>query len=542
MAVACRRCSFTTDKTAMFSRVRAENGKKGHAEPNLCLGAWHLTHDSSFKGTKEIPTFLKMPTITESSLATIIQELKVPMAELGRETLDDNCSKISRLMEALNVEQLTVSTDTCYNNPAKGRCFQQNGTQSCSPMHEFLTEKKLTLSIQSLNQHCTCKGQCKGYKKGCPANVPVGETVGTCEGHVAKLNIESIESKGIPIGSVVSDGTHQVLKFFDGRIHKVECAVHKARALRRKVYSLTLSDDCTNCGDLINKLSVDVTDRCKREFTLCRKKYPENDSKFFAFIERVRTSLIDCIGGDHSSCRKNLLSCAFAHCASGDEAKSRQLEYKLNKKDKKELQVAIDVKLCRKAVKEQSMNANTNIDEAFHRRTQKLNPKHKTNKSTFECRNLHAVTEETHGHGEAAKMFLQKIGVDLPREPLDMLARLDRRESKISALKKTNQYKRRRHELQVLKYRKRQERRDNKAAEKMEEREKKRLEREDRARTRAAQKEEAEKKRQELKEMQQQKKAEQEAEKNRRREAREKKKIQREKEKEERRAETARKR
>ena len=459
--VRCSKCNYVSEVSRMYDKIDVSHSKYSHggsAEPNVRLAAWHITHGSSYSDTLSILSFLDIPSISENGLAGIVKNLNQPLTDLGNETLCQNRSKIKQLMKLMNAPALTVATDTAYNNPCKGRAFQQNGTQSCTPMQELLTKKKLTLSINSLSQACTC-----GYKyvsrpclDTCPANVATGDNVGSLESKAAVDNITTIQNDGIPIESIVADGTHQVASKLSKEIKKLECAVHLSRAARRVVYKVApyLSKDCCSGPAQTKALANDLVNRCKVELTLARKQFSE-DTKFFIHMKKARSCIIRCLSGEHTDCTRMLLGCCYTGLRTTRyRRRSQQKQWIINQKDAELMQQVVDNKLSDSALIKQINIQDTNKVEAFHLRCFKLNPKSKLNKTTYHSRNLHAVTIDTKGIKAATDDFLEKIGLQTTASSScpssDALQNIDKKSSYHAQRQQTSRFKHRRCELRQI--------------------------------------------------------------------------------------------
>ena len=170
--------------------------------------------------------------ISEKSLGNLVRKLKAPIRELGEETLKANCDLIKNVATLIDQPTIAVATDTCYNNPSKGQFYSLNGTQCTTPMCELLTEKKLTLALNSLSQICTCPSRKLSEPCHCAANVEPGRPISCQEGGAARENVLKIEGHGLVIGEVVCDGTHQVMSLLkDKTTKKQECNVHRNRGV-----------------------------------------------------------------------------------------------------------------------------------------------------------------------------------------------------------------------------------------------------------------------------------------------------------------------
>ena len=344
--VHCKNCSFELGQMPLFKRVDLDqsNLSRGHAEQNVRLAVWHILHNSTYEATCDIAWMFDVQTITEQGLKLIVAKLQGPLMDLGKETLMENIGKLKDLIEVMNIPDIPIAIDSAYNNPPKGRSFQANGTQSTTVATELLTEKKLVLSLVSYSQICTCRktdesGPCTS---SCPANILPGSNIGMHEGNASLECINSIEDSGLPIGKAVMDGSHQLRKICPEHIIQNSCAVHNTRSLKRGIYSATTS---IKDSSIKSQISEEITKRCKQELTMGREKFSD-DSKFLSHMGEVQGGIIDCVQGNHSSC-KNMLSC--------QAIKGRpQKDWSFNKEDITKLQQAVDKRvwniLCNKAL------------------------------------------------------------------------------------------------------------------------------------------------------------------------------------------------
>lgn len=334
----CKNCSFDLGPMPLFKRVDLDKSKfsRGHAEQNVRLAAWHMTHNSTYKATCEVASYLDLPTITEQGLKAIVEKLQGPIMDIGKETLAENIKKLKDLKEVMNISDIPIAIDSAYNNPPKGRSFQANGTQSTTVATELLTEKKLVLALVSYSQICTCQkaGVSGPCKPNCPANILPGSNIGLQEGAASLECINSIEDSGLRIGKAVTDGSHQLRKICPEHITQNRCSVHNTRSLKRQLYNATAS---INDSSLKSQISDDITDRCKRELTMGREQF-SNDADFLTHMGDVQGTIMNCVQGDHSSCKHHLLSC---QAIKGSDQK----EWSFNADDITKLQQAVDNKV-----------------------------------------------------------------------------------------------------------------------------------------------------------------------------------------------------
>ena len=312
LCVTCTNCSYLSKCTPLYKHVKIEGGRtSGAAEPNVGLAAWHLATSSSFNDTRLLSAYLDCPSISENGLMSLVGKVQNKMADLGIETMEKNCELIKNVLDVMGKDKVVVATDTLYNNPSKGQFFQQNGTQSSSPMCEMITERNLTLSMNSLSQICTCvkRHSSDPCKAGCGCNLDAGLNVGSQEGAAARDNILQIEKSGLKVGKIVCDGTHQIMASLqDKDIKKQECTVHRSRGTRRKVYnvSLQLSKECHNQSPHHKRLLADdIAHRCQAELTSAKNKFEENEEKIIQYLEKRRQVVLECMSSNHIGCHRD---------------------------------------------------------------------------------------------------------------------------------------------------------------------------------------------------------------------------------------------
>ena len=124
-----------------------------------------------------------------------------------------------------------------------------------------------------------------------------------------------------------------------------------------------------------------------------------------------------------------------------------QLEWEMREPDAEKLKKAIEYKLGPERIIEQLYMRSTNKTEAVHRRMQRLNPKFKTNRTTFHARNFHAVTLDTLGHKDGTIAFLRRLNLKVSKRAEAVLSKMERKEMQHLARTRTLKYKRRRVEL-----------------------------------------------------------------------------------------------
>ena len=426
--VRCLHCKYKLEATPLYSRISVGGtSQRGHAELNVRLAAWHITHGVSLQATVEIAAFLDIPILSESGLRNLIEKVKGPLMDAGLETLHDNRKLIGNLLKIMNETELHVATDSAYNNPAKGRAFQANGSQCTSPMTELLTKKQLVVSLVSLSQQCTCqKGMLDDSecKPTCPANVPLGENLGSYEAESCKTNLKNLEADGLKVTCINADGSNIIMSRVDKGILKEECTVHVSRAQRRKAYAIEFFY-IRNSAEK-NRVSHDIVDICKREMVLGRRKYCHSDKLYIQHMEKARLAVVSCLQGKHSKCKGTVLSCTKWRCLSFGRKKTNEKGWKFSKGDIEKVQEVVDYKLGEKRILQQIHLYNTNKVEAFHQRCFALNPKSKTNKTTYHARNYYAAAIDSKGIKRANMHFFQKLALKFNSKACTLFNSFDR--------------------------------------------------------------------------------------------------------------------
>lgn len=95
-------------------------------------------------------------------------------------------------------------------------------------------------------------------------------------------------------------------------------------------------------------------------------------------------------------------------------------------------------------VEEQIDGYDTNKCESFHTSLQALNPKNKTNKSTYHARNFHAVTLDTKGPKEATKLLFSRVDLTVNSYMEKALTQQEKRVNYLKMRHKSNTVKKRR--------------------------------------------------------------------------------------------------
>ena len=366
MPVHCRLCNFKTDSMELYRRVSyKKNSSKcvGHAEPNIRLAAWHLASNITLESVFELPLYLNASPICQKTLQRHVNLIAPSMVELGKKTIQENRNTLKEVLEVTNnTGGIVVAVDSAYNNPPKGRAFQQNGTQSCTPMVEKMTQKQLVVGLKSLSQICSCERRYKGLKcsSNCSANVASDKNLSSMEGDMAMECISELKADGLHVKAAIADCSNTISKKLGAAgVEHRECAVHITRATRRKMYNTAqnLSKKCKeSCGE-INAMTIDIVNRVQSEFTLGRRQFP-NDDRFLKHMEGVQSALVHCLGGEHNACHSKLLACSFTKAKKYHHL---QKEYKFTAKDRREVQKVIDHKISQDRVCKQINGEDTNM-------------------------------------------------------------------------------------------------------------------------------------------------------------------------------------
>lgn len=447
MVAVCTNCHYISSEHCLHEKIRYQQKGRPACELNVRLAAWHSTHETSFDTTRELTTYLDIPSISQKNLNLLVKRVSVTMEDVGTNQMEVNCDIIKKLGE--HVGTVNVETDTAYNNPNKGQFFQGRGTQSVSPMSEIVTKNKLTLAIETFSQICTCqKRPSEACRPECPSNIAQGTALNALESTAAVSNILKLKKKGMVIGDVVADGNQAVRSSLQKiGVNTQDCTVHRSRGTRRQVFKCMEKLSSASFRTAYSKriLADAIQQRAQQELTLAKHKFSSRESAFKQQCERARGCILKCLAGDHSSCGFGSLACK------GPFKRRQQLngqrQFNLSEADINILQPAVDYKLSPEMVHRQSGVFNTNKSEAFHMRCFRLNPKSKTNRVTFRPRVLHAVTLDSIGLYKGTTELLTKIGLDSSKHARINLQSVDRRKRYHSSRQQSNMFKSRRHAL-----------------------------------------------------------------------------------------------
>ena len=311
--------------------------------------------------------------------------------------MDDNIQilKILKQHREESSNGMTCMTDTCYNNPPKGRSMYQPGTQCVTPMLECKTSKYMVIALTSTSKLCMKGPRCNLSHGGCTAAMPVETPISSAEKNALIDNVKQVEMRGLTVEDVVCDGT-ATKQLNDLNIKKQHCLVHMARCHMR----------------FKQKLSRAISCRCTMELATTRQLHETNDEDFLSATSKAKDNILNCFSGDHSTCKESSLI-----CTGGGKADSfpkylphnRAIE--MNRSDRAALQAVINYRLSRDASYKQRKLQTTNKVEAMHLSCLKLNPKMKTYKRNFSYRNHSAIHSNAIGSLKSILSLMSKLNV-----------------------------------------------------------------------------------------------------------------------------------
>ena len=387
------------------------------------------------------------PPPTEKTLQRLQDKACEVYVEVNKQTMKENCEDIKSMNEITGEQKVVVATDTCYNNPPKGRSMYQPGTQSFSPM--LHVDTGLVISCAAHNKLCS-RG-CDGYCEGCSANFEPHVSMDKSEGMAAIDNFTTVTENNLIITHILCDGTDKVLKGVESLSgetpEKLECVVHRARALRRKFYGCKFSVDLVGKPSLntysYNKaaLANALVNRTSNELLRAVNKYAGDFPAYLRHMEAARRCIIPCFQGDHSECEVASLVCQ-GKCESSPVFLPHQKFISPTEADVIHLYDCIDQMLSPRYLWLCRYGYNTNRVEATHLRTLKLVAKTKLYKKNFNGRNHSAMHNASVGVGGSIQAANTRLGVSLQNWKTALFFKnLERRAEYLRNFKRTMRFR-----------------------------------------------------------------------------------------------------
>lgn len=391
----CLQCGFQSSKYHLFQN-ELTSSKRGRPRAliNVMTGNALMNSGVSMHTFQLICASLDIPPPSEKTLNKNAKSAADVIITEGDKQLHRNRAKLEQFLSHDTEKSAQLATDTCYNNPNKSRYMTLPATQACTPTFEYNTRRKLVVDLSVHSQVCQT-GETVCRHSECPTvNYPQGTAMTDVEKKSLISTIKTFEDSSIPIETVLADGSTQLSSVLAQKnIEKHDCIHHLSRGQEREFYRQKWSPGMLNLGsnaEVKKKLSVSIRQRCSTELTKARKKFPHDDNRFFACVERARKNIVPCYEGDHGLCSRNSLVCK-------PQWRKRTPQLELTPTDKINLQKVIDYKLSPAAVRKQRHLHSTNKVEAFHLRTFHLCPKAKLCKATFKARCYNAVLGDSVG-------------------------------------------------------------------------------------------------------------------------------------------------
>ena len=418
LTVQCTLCNFK-DTFKMFEELTRNDSGRPAAKINRQLAVFMTKSAISYNDVRLLFSSLEIPPISETALINQVNYVSPKWKEINERMMDDNTQilKILKQHKEESSNGVLCMTDTCYNNPPKGRSMYQPGTQCVTPMLECETSKNMVIALTSMSKLCKKGPRCNLLHSGCTATMPVETPISSAEKNALIDNVKQVEMRGLTVEEVVCDGT--ATKQLDAlNIKKQHCLVHMARCQKRRVIKAQLSNRMVGSSNkkihmrFKQKLSRAISCRCTMELATARQLHETNDEDFLSATSKAKDNILNCFSGDHSTCKESSLICAGRGKAdSFPKYLPHNRAIEMNRSDRAALQAAIDYRLSRDASYKQRKLQTTNKVEAMHLSCLKLNPKMKTYKRNFSYRNHSAIHSNAIGSSKSILSLMSKLNV-----------------------------------------------------------------------------------------------------------------------------------
>ena len=151
--VFCRNCSCISDAVDLFTTVPSSRGPDA-ISLNVCLIPV-LKSKVGISDVVQVLSCLNIKSPDRRGLQRRFNRLSDMMVDVNKQWMIDNQTYVKHILQLAGEENLVdVETDSSYNRPQPG-C--EAATQTCCPLVEQYTTKKLTINIETANVNCPSK-------------------------------------------------------------------------------------------------------------------------------------------------------------------------------------------------------------------------------------------------------------------------------------------------------------------------------------------------------------------------------------------------
>ena len=221
-----------------------------------------------------------------------------------------------------NVDIVALS-DTCYNNPIKGRSFYQPGTQAWCPLICGEPGLEMPVAFNTRSKLCSCVEGHHGAD--CQRNYPVERPMGNVEFEFGKMMGEDMTTSDtrLLVRELVTDGDSHTLKGMlpamttNGKTTtKGDCTRHLTKTIGRNISRANLSDMGLGGTTILirnqNKRMVAsfIEKRCSWEFRKAHAKCRGDIDRLKKMCANIQRGIIACVTGETDICRRLSLVCA----------------------------------------------------------------------------------------------------------------------------------------------------------------------------------------------------------------------------------------
>lgn len=441
----CTKCKYRSSPTHLYEELVVP-GKRGRRRAVMTnqLGTACLYIPNGYTGARILLASIDVPCPSVPTMQYITNSVSDACLELCNIAIEENRTFLAKVLQLREQSRDTATigiaaeADVMYNNPIKGRSFQQPGTQAVSTLIEQDTVSKMVVAMATVSKLCSnaqklqAQGAiitaCPNHDGVCQANYPQQKPIGNAESAMGQELVKQLNnsSASLHLSELCTDGDSKLLQgAYDAQgenvtIKKNICATHVSRNQRNCLYNAKLSNKLIGCkknkSNFVKKLSNAIVKRCNVE--LRKAKQATNNKtveRLTMKVNNAKNNILDCFSGKHDNCRRFSFFCRHSK---GTAPVPRYLPghkyLTMEDTDREQLQKVIDKKLGPGALSTQMKLRTTNKSEAMHKRILKGVPKSNTWKRNHRGRCAAMIHEACNpGIGDSIIKINRFMGSDI---------------------------------------------------------------------------------------------------------------------------------
>ena len=448
LRLTCEDCGYISGMYSLYEEVETTGRGRKAAKMNHALQAVLAQTPIGPTSVRKLFLGCNIPAPCLSCLQDTANRVLPEITKENKSDMENICKKLKTIQEENGVENsntIDVQVDSCYNNPfysGIGNTPFQPATQVVTAVAEDVTDNHYIVGVNVENKLCSNGKHLKVLREtndkhfccdgNCGATIPMEATIGNEKAWSKKILTSLKLSSDIEVKAITTDPDSAAYRaageLYEENVTSTEPehfldTRHFSQNHRKTVKKNT---DLLNCmpaenkaerSKLLNRLSLDLVDRCNKELAIAMKQYDNDVSTVKSKMTYAMDAIAFCYTGYHDLCKKHSFACKGGDRNWIDKSTYLPNDFSINRSTEnvRALRSMCMYRLSGNAIEKTRQNRNTQKVESLNRVIRRSLP----NNVTF-CRNaVHRVHSAVHsvnnGNSQSLLTILSRLGCQVPQ-------------------------------------------------------------------------------------------------------------------------------